>query len=329
MAGTFSSDLIVCGDGYIVYDLWNQSKIGRFSESGRFLNLIGERGRGPEEYINLRGVQLLGDTLLVHFSTKETVIHSYLKEGKYIKSEKFDVSSSDMRKIGNDFLLARGYGLKDPSNRVILKSPEGDKLFFETPVNIPSMGEASPMFSTYNGKDEEAPAYYFLRENFSDTVYMYSVADKKFKAHVAFDFGKVGVDKSFFEQDSYDKAFEILLTAGDREGFVTGSRYMENEEIRWGEFVLNQIPNGRFFYFYQDKNAGDTVGGEWFSLSEDGISGFSGAIKQLCNGRLYSILQPDFCLNLPEYVKSKISNPQVLENLGEASNCIIAILDMK
>lgn len=330
MAGAPSSDLIVCGDGFIVYDLWDQSKICRFSPNGKFLNTIGERGRGPKEYINLRGVQVLGDTLLAHFSTKETIIHYYLKEGKYIKSEKFDLSSSDMRKIGNDFLLARGYGLKDPVNRVILKSPQGDKLFFETPANIPSIGEASPMFSIYNDRGGEAPAYYLLREGFNDTVYMYSTRDEQFKAHVAFDFGKVGVDKRFFEQDSYDKAFEILLAAGDKEGFVTGIRYMENEKIRWGEFILNQIPQGRFFCFYEDKNDQNATGGEWFSLSEDGmsVSGFAGAIKQLYNGRFYSILQSDFCLNLPAYVKSKISNPQVLEELGENSNCVVAVLDM-
>lgn len=328
MAGSSSSDMIVEGSDFIIYDGGENSRINRFSKDGRFLNEIGGRGRGPKEYINLRGVQVLGDTLLAHFSTNETFIHYFGKDGRYFKTEKFNLSSSDMRKIGNDFLLARGYGVTDPLNRVVLKSPQGDKMFFESHIIVPSMGEASPMFSIYDDAGGFLPEYYLLRETFNDTIYMYSVEKEEFKPRVVFDFGEAGVKKSFFEQDNYEKAFSILFETFEREGFVTNVRFLENDKRLFGEFIQNRA-NSRFICFYEDKSEKGPNCGGWFKLSEDGMSGFSGGIKQLYNGQFYSLLQPDFCLNLPEYIKSKISNPQVLEGLGENSNCVVAVLDMK
>ncbi len=329
ISGTFSSSMAIDENDFIIYDNQEHSKICRFSPEGKFLNIIGQKGRGPKEYMNLLGVQLLGDTLLAYFSTNRTFLKYYNRKGEFIKSGELEISSFDLRKIGNDFLLGRGYGVANPFNRAVLKSPEGNKLFFETSSAVPAMGENTSMFNSYGGNAGGNAEYYLFREVFNDTIYIYSVKEKEFYPHAVFDLGEFAPGKSFFEQNDLGKAMQILFDKYGKEGFITTVRYMESDKILLGEFIHEASGGSRFIYLYDDKNGENAGKGEWFNLSDDGTSGFSGGIKQIYNGMLYCLLPPDLFIRLPDYIKSKITNISEIEGITEESNCVVAVLKMK
>lgn len=142
------------------------------------------------------------------------------------------------------------------------------------------------------------------------------------------------VSRSFFFDSCRSKrisGFISFLSSKIAQNFyiTQHSLYFCLGKKRFGEFIQNRVPQ-RFLYFYERKDTdAEKSKGFWFTLNNGEREGFAGAVKCIYNGKLYSVLSPTSVLNLSVYVSDRLSNPDVLENIGEESNCVIAIITMK
>ena len=64
----------------------------------------------------------------------------------------------------------------------------------------------------------------------------------------------------------------------------------------------------------------------WFSAGKPGQDVFAGSFKEMKDGIIYCLLEPATISTFPSSLKKRLSNPEILNNINEEDNRVIAKL---
>ena len=160
-----SVDLNVTEDSYIVTDYLN-GNIFRYSHDGRFLNNIGHRGNGPEEYVHINDVQYRDSTLYV-FSVPSRIQRFSLSGSMLDLKSLNELDLGAMSWITDEGVLTYyGYG-SGRETRFSLLSDETRVDFFPSKEKVMNYTPTVQIFS-------ESGDSVFVVDSYSDIIKVYS-----------------------------------------------------------------------------------------------------------------------------------------------------------
>lgn len=298
--------LIPAADSFIVVDVDN-ARILRYAPDGHYLNCIGEKGKGPGEYLNIDSVQPLGDTLVV-FSMPNATIHQYLLDGSYLGNETVMQEGFQYACVREGILSYCGYGAAGPYRLVLTEEDGRVHHFLKHSSEIISFMDNVPVFSFNNDTA-------LLREPFGRTIYKYH--NKELTPEITFDLGEYGLKDEFFDLD-FEQSGEYLMTRDY--GMI--SNYLQSDSWRFVEIFFPQEQR----YDYGLSN-GD--GWSWFTFSGRDMNPFVHSFKQLQNGVLYCLINPFYFNNIDAAILEKADNPEQIANIREDDNYVVAMLYLK
>ena len=301
-----SVDLNVTEDSYIVTDYLN-GNIFRYSHDGRFLNNIGQRGNGPEEYVHINDVQYRDSTLYV-FSVPSKIQRFSLSGSMLELRPLNELALGAMSWITDDGILTYyGYG-SGRESRFSLLSKENKVDYFPSKEKVMNYTPSVQIFSESNDS-------VFVVDSYSDIIKVYSKG-LMFDGP-CFDFGKYAIPKSFYEYDDSFAAMDHLLGSE----FAMVSQYLCEGNNRLAVIALQkQDVQSNYCGLYADGQW------HWFKAGEVGRDVLANAFRQIKDGIIFSLLDPSLISTLPAALRNKATNPEVLETLGKDDNYVLAKL---
>ena len=106
LIGTSPECIVDRDGGYYIADMNGSQKILRYDSTGRFLNTIGSRGRGPQEYLGISNYLI--ETLTGHvsvFSNLDKKVCVYDTDGTFVSSRTFSIPFSQGWPVGECYWL--------------------------------------------------------------------------------------------------------------------------------------------------------------------------------------------------------------------------------
>lgn len=298
--------LIPAANSFIVVDV-DKERIIRYAPNGQYLNSIGEKGKGPGEYLNIDSVQLSGDTLEV-FSMPNATIHYYLLDGSYIGNKTVMQEGFQYACVKEGVLSYIGYGASSPY-RLVLTEREGKvHSYLKHSSQVISFMDNLPVFS-FN-KDTV-----LLREPFGRTIYKY--IDKQLISEITFDLGKNGLRDDFFCLD-YEQSAEFLMT----QNYGMISNYLQSGTRRFVEVFFPQEHR----YDYGLSNG---EGWSWFSFGDNVKDPFIHSFKHIQDRVLYCLINPFYLENMDTDIRVKADNPNQIASIQEEDNYVVAKIILK
>lgn len=299
-------ELIVTDDAYIVIDGQNGA-IFRYSVDGRFINSIGRRGNGPEEYVHINDVQYKDSSLYV-FSIPSK-IQRFSLDGTML-----DMITMDEPGLGvmswitsEGVLTYYGYG-SGRESRFALLSDDSPKEFYPSDEKVINLTPAAQIFSAVDDS-------VFVVDSYSNIIKIYS--EGEMSDGPSFDFGKYSIPKSFYEYDDAFSAMESLMNGE----FAMIGRYMCDDNKR---LVIINVQKQMDVYSHCGFYSKDKW--IWFGTGKVGADVFANSFNQIKDGALYCLLDPSLIDTFPSSLRKLILNPEILERAGEDDNYIVAKL---
>ncbi|MDD2595574.1 MAG: 6-bladed beta-propeller [Bacteroidales bacterium] len=304
--------IVSSGDFYLIDNI--NCRIFRYDNTGKFLNAVGEKGKRPGEYNNIKNVQIENGEMLV-YSSPNITINKYSLEGTFLSKNIIEQSSIQDRVVDGGVLAYCGYGAVNPYRLFLTTEDNRITKFLDTEAKVLNFTEITPIFSA-NGN------HIFIRESYGNTVYEYNSADKKVEPYLTFDFGRYSIGKVFFEYDDAFSAAEYLMN----QEFAMIIRYMENDNVKLMEAVLNKKSGPEFAYGIFTAKSGRW---EWFSVGKVGESPFADSFRTITDDALYCIIDPTSINNFSDAEKKLICNPEIMNTLKDNRNYVIAKITFK
>ena len=282
----FGSDPLVqySGSEIFLIDKNGTGKIYRFSLEGGLINTIGNRGRGPTEYVDIKNVQIINDTVIVDIEAQQAVY-------------------SD-----NRLYAYSGFGMQQPFRFITVESGEISYLL-SSEEKVISFHEDTDVFSLTDDK-------LFARETYSNTI---MTINTDITPYLTFNFSKHKIPDEFFKFSNSFEAAEYLI----KQEYAVIRKFYETNSFRIVEVLLIHKPLPSFVYGLNIKNRGETDW-DWFSMGKIGKSPFTNSLKFTAGNKIIFLLDPLHINNLSAAELSKISNRDVLNKVTENSNYIIA-----
>ena len=273
-------------------------RIYRYSEQGKFLNSIGERGKGPGEYVRIQDFQLYGDSVVV-FSFPEKILF-YNKTGVFLGSKTVK-GLGENSFLSNSFLLTyRGYR-PDSDFRLICFDDSGKKSFLPSKKHVLNLATGDPVFSTMGD-------HISVIDSYSNTIYTFH--NNSLDAFVTFDFGNYNIPDQFFKFSSPYEGAEFLLSTT----FARIVRICGNINCWLAEVELQGRDEVERAYCLMSQE--DCC---WFKL--DSSAPLFATFRNYIDGELIALVDSSLISNLSPDLKKKIVNPHVIEN---SDNYVIA-----
>lgn len=150
----------------------------RFSDQGKFLNKIGNLGRGPGEYQDNNDVVLVGDTVFIVSNFSNDIL-CYSLNGKFLKKYHLDLNSRPKNIVQ----------LKDKSFMISLTSPSDYGILLNTDGNFkPKRGFIK------NVPIKENPFSYGFEKSKDKIYYYHNYIDTIFEISKGYPIGEIIID---------------------------------------------------------------------------------------------------------------------------------------
>lgn len=309
-------ELISDATGYYIIDHKGSLNILRYDTAGLFLNMIGNRGKGPQEYLSVSNVITdPGSGTLTVFSNMDSKICAYRKEGDFVSGRKLDcpfgqgIPSSD----GNLWLyLGPQNGTSD--YRIVKTDQQGKILeqWLDATENVMPVEEMYPVFV------ETSDGRLLLRESFSNRIC--EVTDDGITPLYRFDFGKYNVPDEYFEKDSPMAAGDFLM----KREFVVLDRVMDSPNYLFVQAMIQRPGiSATMVYGLQDKRSDRW---QWFNFRDvqnNTTPGFNSVRSLTGNDELICLVDPMRLMEMAPEERSIFRNPEVIGSLTEESNPVV------
>ena len=190
--------LEITQDGDLVIFDRDKSKIVRYDSNGLFLNLIGEKGLAPNEYINLEAIAYdKFDNQVLAYDAGKRKILCYTLEGKMVKSISVPYLSAFSVVDKDHLILYNDYIMKEPDFNYVIIDKEGKEEYkIEKINNILEGGPYPSTGSVFNRLDNgELLCWSFL----STTIFKLENGQEKHFAEIippSDDWSVAGPDKT-------------------------------------------------------------------------------------------------------------------------------------
>ena len=310
-------DLEIYNDDFFIIDSRAEQTIYRYSKKGNFLNRIGGRGRGPEEYNAIRSVAI-EDNIVYIYSHPDISEYKYNLDGTFISQHNYDLSEgwTSITPISDGYLIYRGFGMGDnvPRFETMDKKFQKTGSYLITNAKVINFGEAVSPFSKHGD-------YIYTRETYMDTVYAFT-PDHVLKPRYVFDMGEYSIPDDFFNFSDAFQAMEYLL----KRQFAVVSRYFESDKYVFIEILVQGKDIPDFIYGVCRKESGEW---RWANFGDPNNSPLSASIRLLKGDKLYCLLDPVKLKNLTQRERSSIVNIDLLNSTNEDDNFIIAEIKLK
>ncbi|WP_323757478.1 6-bladed beta-propeller [Roseivirga sp.] len=224
-----------------------EGKVHRFSDSGTFLNTIGQIGDGPTEYRNPSGFVVSGDSLVILSQGKGSSLSFYSKTGEFIKSIFFKESTYPSFELA-DF----GYVFSTGSNTVFGNKHNLHSRNFKGELIskfYPIIDRAMFSIGTNNFGRNENESLYF--EPFNNQVY--KIEKDSLIPTYKFDFGNLNLKENAFESEDPYENFQKIMNNGT--AFILA--YVESENYAYFNIMLQKNPDKpKAFHLLLNKKTG-------------------------------------------------------------------------
>ena len=272
------------GDYYFV-NTYNAGNIARIDSAGTFLNYIGRRGRGPNEYIEMSDYHISPEAITIYSS--DTHAYYYSADGAFKSKIEIPIPFHKIYPEKDGYWIYVGQGReKGAYPRLLFCDNEGNISIELLDNNTPiSFFEDSPVF--IQGKEG-----LYVRETFNNDVYI--IDNKDLRVAYRFDFGKYNIPKAFYEAkdmmsavDLFTKSeFAVIRHFFDSKHHVVvgislqgpdnndshtiyGIKNKKNGIWRWIKYNSNDIFFDSILYMDNDSNLYAIV--ESYKLNDSGI----------------------------------------------------------
>lgn len=311
------------GDYYIV-TLKRYSNVLRFDAHGNFLNVIGRRGRGPQEFIEIADFSFDGMGNPIVYSDLDNTAYYFSPDGKFLKS--VDLGTRFLRATydrDNDHFLYLGFNNIVGKWRLQKVDNEGNVVqgYLENDYKVLMFGEATPVFSHHRDA-------VYLREAYNNVVYR--LRGNEIEVAFRFDFGRYNIPQSFFRKKDAIEASESLV-AND---FMATRRFMQNDDYILFEAMIQKADNHdtpTVIMVHGIKNK-KTDSWSWFereidSLSPDGDL-ITTSIQWLSSrNEIVCLVDPSKILEYRDH--PLLANPEVIAGLTNNSNHVILLCEFE
>lgn len=309
-------ELISDAEGYYIIDCNGSLDILRYDTTGRFLNKIGSRGKGPQEYLSVSNVitDSVSGTLTV-FSNMDSKICTYRKEGDFVSGRKLDSQfSQGIPTFDDNLWLYLGYQNGIADHRMLQTDDQGKILeqWLDATGNVMPVEERYPVFV------ETSDGRLLLRESFSDRVC--EVTDDGITPVYRFDFGKYNIPDEYFEKDSPMAAGDFLM----KQEFVVLDRIMDSPNYFFVQAMIQRPGiSATMVYGLQDKRSDRW---QWFNFRDvqnNKAPGLNSVRSLTGNDELICLVDPIRLMEMAPQERSVFRNPEVIDGLSEESNPVI------
>ena len=321
LIGTSPECIVDRDGGYYIADMNGSQKILRYDSTGRFLNTIGSRGHGPQEYLGISNYLI--DTLTGHvsvFSNLDKKVCVYDKDGTFVSSRTFSIPFSQGWPVGECYWLYEGY-MNGHSEYRVLKIDAQEKIMetlLPADVQIMPMAESFPVFIPVSG------GKLLLRETFGNQIYC--LEDGNAVPIFEFDFGTYSIPDEYYEMDDVKESGNYIM----QRDFVCIDRFMENKKYVFVQALLKKTDdkNG-LVYGILDKRSEQW---QWYTFADimNNRHPGAGTVKILTpENELLCLVDPTRLMDMPSEERSVFKNPVVIGNLTEESNPVLIKCQLK
>ena len=300
--------LEISEDTYIIYDIENSS-IGRYSNSGQFLNKIGNKGNGPGEYTNILNIQVMEDKLIVY--SAPNFVHYYYLNGDHINTIKLEKQGRQSYSVSDGVITYYGYSSGESSRLSMLKEQE-QVSYLPNDAKILAYMSDSPIFSALNNE-------VYILDSYSPTIYKY--CNNTLSPYIKIDLGDYEVPREYYLFDDSFKAAEYLF----ERDFAIIKQYRESRFMSFIEIHI-QHKDGTVLTNY---GIGPKDSIKWFTTTNDNNSFLSGTFKCLDEECIYCLVDPAKLTDLKHTLPFVISNQDILDNINVDDNYVIAKVSFK
>lgn len=288
---------------FIVSD-WQNASIFRYSLQGKFLNTIGRKGNGPDEFSGIDGWSY-EDGLLTVFSYPDKVLNFSLS-GELLSRRKISNLGMSSYMVGKDVLTYMGYGTGLNYRAALLDSSSLKKKLIEDTKNnnVFNFTPLSPVIT----KSQDV----FILDPFNPVVYKYDA--EELSPYILFDLGRFEVKERYYSFKNPMEAAEYLFSRD----YAYINRYAEGSDVKFVEFILTQDGEGKPYHGLYYK-------GEWRWFS---LGGFYDSIGRAfrtisCDDVLYFLVAPECLREIPEEISGTIVNKSCLDGLSDDNNYVV------
>lgn len=310
------------GESFIVHDggpgFGEGGGIYRFDKKGRFLNRISLRGRGPGEYINGQSISISKDTIFLFDQyTSDIKIFSFLSDGTLL-SEQYITPSSRYFTEGaihdKGYLLKYIYSENSEDTFVELKDKEGNLIekYLKSDYKLIN----SDIESSFTEDDK---GDIFFRDKFRDTVFCIN-SKGEFNVATIFDLGEHSYLQEMYDADDFIKSWQIAT----------------EKRPAHLEFYLksDNITIAKVYYYILDEKRSNPIAGVYNSKRDKWLWVAGGvtlpSVKAICKDDVFiSIINPSQIDKIGKEEMSKIVNPEVLRDIDENDNPVLALISIK
>lgn len=308
------------GDLFIKDD---QNKVFRFDVNGKFLNTIGQKGKGPGEFLGVRDFSVFGNSVWVYH---RQVLHEYDLEGNFIrsinlrKSKKLAYSSTrNIEATKDGIYLYNGYleeWVEHSNQWVYLLDVEGDKFRIKD-IGIPHNPEID-----YGIMMEQEHHFSRHGENtlffgfYKDTVY--HMKDQEVLHKYAFDFGAYAL--SYKERKELQKKQTLLIDVHDKAQGVYKS-FLTKKGLLTDVFF-----NSHDVWHYVDFETGEEL---TFTSIKDDVMAYDFGTCYSSEGKLVTVIPTVPLLGFKGKISSETFLGKIIEVTKPYDNPTIAVCTLR
>ena len=310
----YNPQLYVSDDSYYMVDNVMASRIYRYDLKGKFLNKIGQKGRGSGEYGELDGFRIIDDTVVV-FSNNDKML-KFSPMGELIEERIIpNLLRQSSYYIGDGYLYYFGFGPNFKGRLMFISRDTSKNITYLTDDernNKVLTGKSTKRFSHYGDniyiKDGEEP-------------HLLKYSNNNVEVYHKFDFGQYSLPEKYYQFDNPFESMNYLSTLDKMAGI---QKFNKSSDFEILEVYYIDADNSNMLY-------GLKTNEEWIwfeagSIKEEPLSG---AFKDLKGDSLYFLVFPNLVNKLPELLGSKAINPEAIKDVTEESNYVIVKINLK
>lgn len=309
------AEMFTAGGDYYVVDT-KKASVLRFDSAGRFLNSVGRRGRGPNEYIGIENAWFdprLGQICV--YSYANSAIYNYSREGTFVTKNTLSYQAPQVLRTNDTYWYYMGYGNGTMPERLIRTRGDNDRIEGKY---LTARAKILPM-SGPERNITEGPGGIYIMDMSDPNIYRIDGEDQSIAFRV--DYGKYAIPEDYYTMDDRIEAGKLLLSSD----FATNSFFA----INGGHAVIQAII---------ERTAGEGVilatgikelkSDRWkwynYDMKQDAADIFAGRAKALTDdSQLLYLVDPYKLLALDGADSLLRENMEAVGALQKNSNCAI------
>ena len=316
----------VAGSGFYVTVPWGGESVLRFDPKGKFLNTIGRKGGGPNEYNSIYDIEIDDDSGTLHiYSGSNKAEYLYSLTGEFKGRNEMTYLNDRAISTPDGHWLYLGYANGLLPYRLVFTDKEDNvaEEFLPADFNVLPMREFSaPVFSRNRDK-------IYARTTFDNHILEIG-RDRSVDTLYGFDFGRYNIPQKYFEFDDARAAGIFLLEESD---FGVIWDFMCNDDYAVAITGVQNAASGERMVSYGIKDRKSDSGWHWVHFDPDPqvmvANIFSGLQAMTENSELIILVEAHRLLGFGQLDSKLFKNPEILGTVAEDSNPVILKCKLK